>query len=388
MLLRSLALVAAGAAGADLKARFEQTYAKVVASLAGNFSAFPSKTTQQGAHFQWESSDDTIWTAGFFPGLLWQLASSTGDSVFEQAAANWTAQLEQAKTRTTTHDVGFVVFGSFGNGWQLVGHNETYKSVIVEAAHSLALRYSDKVGMTRSWGDIGDNQHFRVIIDNMLNLELLLWAGQETHNSTLIDMSVSHARKTAKYWTRADGSTPHLCVFDPTTGALQTPCTGTPQGLAANSTWARGQAWAIYGFTMMYRYTREAEFLANAEKFAEFYVKASPEDQVPLWDYDAKAPQAFKDTSAAAITASGLLELAVHTGKSQYKDEATKIIAAIEADPTLLAQDGDQAVLAANRHDCDADGCTIIETDYYMYEALRRVEGQFPPGVGSEIQLV
>lgn len=206
--------------------------------------------------FKWNLSDG--WTSGFFPGILWQLAHITSSTSsykldFEIAAAAFTKGREHWKIKTTTHDVGFVIFNSFGVG-HLIGssNNETYKNVITEAAHSLATRYNPIVGMIRSWGDIKNDKTFQVIIDNLMNLELLFWEATNgnSKNQTLYNIAYSHALNTGKYWIRQDGSTPHLCIFNPKTGQLLGPCTGTPQGLSNHSTWARGQAWATYGFTM------------------------------------------------------------------------------------------------------------------------------------------
>jgi unsaturated chondroitin disaccharide hydrolase len=268
---------------------------------------YPANTNKisdtKNAGYVWDTSSG--WTSGFFPGTLWQVANLTGDEGLADSAAAWTSNRESWKTNTGTHDIGFVIFGSFGNGLLLGGRDE-YLPVIVEAAHSLARRYSAAVGMTRSWGKLDDETSFQVIIDNLMNLELLYWVAERTGNTTLADMASSHAKRTAELWIRADGSTPHLCIFDPISGALQSPCTGTPQGLSANSTWARGQAWAIYGFAMAYRYARDASFLDAARKVADFYLRASPADLVAPWDFAAQGKEAFPDTSAAAITASGL----------------------------------------------------------------------------------
>ena len=237
---------------ANFTETFVSTYKAVIAKTKA--TDWPSKTALQDGHWDWSYAAG--WTSGFFPGLLWQLANKTGDADFKAAAAKWTAGREVEKTETTGHDIGFMIFGSFGNGIQLGSTNETYSDVVVEAAHSLAKRYSPVVGMTRSWGAIDDDKSFEVIIDNLMNLELLFWASAKSGNKTLGEIARSHATKTGKVWIRKDGSTAHLCVFDPKTGALKGPCTGTPQGLAADSTWARGQAWGIYGFTLAYRYTQ------------------------------------------------------------------------------------------------------------------------------------
>jgi unsaturated chondroitin disaccharide hydrolase len=369
-----------------LKAAFEAKYKAVIPKT--KTTDYPSKTAA-AADGPWEWTCAAGWTSGFFPGLLWQLANATGDDAFKAAAPKWTAGREVEKTETSGHDIGFMIFGSFGNGIQLGSTNASYSDVVVEAAHSLAKRYNAKVGMTRSWGAIDDDKSFEVIIDNLMNLELMFWAGAKTGNHTLMDMAKSHATRTGKLWIRADGSTAHLCVFDPETGKLQKPCTGTPQGLAADSTWARGQGWGIYGWTLAYRYTQDTSYLVFAEAAAKFYIDAlsgsTPATQtlIPKWDFNATSSSPgggdAKDTSGAAITASALLELAVFTSKPKYRNAAVHIINSIGWVPGLLAGDDSDAVLASNQHDCGSDKCTLIETDYYMYEALRRLGGAFPP---------
>ena len=368
-----------------LQDAFKAKYAKAIGETAA--TDYPAKTAQKADRWSWEYASG--WTSGFFPGLLWQLGNATGDESFATAAAKWTAGREVEKTETSGHDIGFMIFGSFGNGIQLGSTNATYSDVVVEAAHSLAKRYNAKVGMTRSWGDIDDEKSFEVIIDNLMNLELLFWSAAQSGNTTLGDIAKSHATRTGKLWIRKDGSTAHLCVFDPKTGDLQKPCTGTPQGLSADSTWARGQAWGIYGFTLAYRYTQDESYLKFAEKTAQFYLDAlsgtTPQTQtlIPPWDFNATADSPgggdAKDTSGATITASALLELAVFTKKEQYRNAAVHIINSLGWVKGMLGGEDSDAVLASNKHDCGDDKCTLIETEYYLYEALRRLGGAFPP---------
>lgn len=359
-----------------LKQHYITTYSAVAAKLRGHFDVDPEKTLLNNAtgRYEWELGDS--WVSGFYPGLLWQLYNTTGDESFRGAAVEWTAGREIKKTYTGSHDIGFMIFCSFGQGLLLDGRNTTYRDVILTAAHSLATRYNSKVGMTRSWGKTSDQDSFQVIIDNLMNLELLFWSGKASGNQTLTDMATSHARRTGELWIRNDGSTAHLCVFDPKSGALKTPCTGTPQGLSANSTWARGQAWGVYGFTLAYRYTKDPIFLKYARDVSEYYLRnANPSDLIPAWDFDARAPENYNDTSAAAITASGLIELAGYTKEERYLAAAEKIVssfanvAGLQGDPAKT-----DAVLVANHHDCGSDECTVIETDYYALEAIRRLE--------------
>lgn len=330
--------------------------------------------------YKWASNNG--WTSGFFPALLWYLyeysfsPSSPPPSKLKMAANCFTKGREVEKYNTATHDVGFMVYLPFHNGLKYWGGNKTFDKVIFTAAHSLATRYNKKVGLTRSWGSRDNMTSFEVIIDNLMNIELLFYASNKTNNSTLYDMAFSHASNTGKYWVREDGSTPHLCIFDPVTGKLiSNPCTGTPQGYSTNSTWSRGQAWAIYGFTMVYRYTKDVKFLTYASKVANYYLRNSGPDMVPLWDFAVpkQSPEAFSDTSAAAIVGSGLIELYKYTKNSTYLDAAYQIIHSLLQAKYLGDPKITPAVLRKNRHDCKITNCTIIESDYYFLESLVRL---------------
>jgi hypothetical protein len=227
----------------------------------------------------------------------------TGDTHWREWAEAWTAGLADEKNDTSTHDVGFKIFSSFGHGYRLTG-NAAYREVILQAARTLATRFNPTVGCIRSW----DRNRFPVIIDNMMNLELLFWASKNGGDSAWYDMAVSHALQTMKNHVREDGSTYHLVDYDPDTGAIINKF--TVQGYDKESTWARGQAWGMYGFTMAYRETGDVRFLNTAQLIADYFIDNLPEDRVPYWDFEApNIPHEEKDSSAAAIAASGLLEL-------------------------------------------------------------------------------
>lgn len=193
---------------------------------------YPSLTKANASgRYEWVGSEG--WTSGFWPGLLWQLANATGDDDLWQAAARWTAGRVAEENNTSTHDVGFMVYGSFGVGlrmWDAMpeGMREQYIAILARTAGSLAERYNPLIGMTRSWGSLDDQHQFEVIIDNLMNLELLFWVAGHTSNTTMRDMAISHAQKTGQYWIRPDGSTYHLVVFDPQDGHVISR-SGTPQ---------------------------------------------------------------------------------------------------------------------------------------------------------------
>jgi len=272
-------------------------------------TGYPIRTEGIG---KWELTKPSEWTSGFFPGCLWYANELKPNMEILKAAIKFTEGLEEQKYNTGTHDIGFMMFNSFGNGYRFVNKTE-YKEVILESASSLAKRFNPKVGCTQSW-----NGEFQVIVDNMMNLELLFWAAQNGGDKKLYDIAVSHANKTIENHLREDGSSFHVVVYDTATGEVLQK--RTAQGLSDNSAWARGQAWGIYGFTMTYRETKDKAYLNTAIRMADYFINHLPEDFIPYWDLNlpANSPQKFKDASAATIALSALLEL------RNYVDDKTK----------------------------------------------------------------
>ena len=208
------------------------------------------------------------WTSGFFPGILWYINEYTGDKAFESFAKKWTEKLEPVKTFKGNHDIGFMMYCSFGNAYRLT-QNEKYKDILIQSAYSLATRFNPQVGTIKSWDSwrSWENKHvfkYPVIIDNMMNLELLFWASKATGDPSFRNIAISHAEKTMKYQIRKDGSSYHLACYDPETGNF---IKGeTSQGYSNESTWSRGQGWGIYGFTLCYRETKDPRFLKTAQR--------------------------------------------------------------------------------------------------------------------------
>jgi unsaturated chondroitin disaccharide hydrolase len=335
-------------------------------------TTYPFITTAAGT---WETTDAKKWTSGFYPGSLWFLYQQTANPLWKTKAQEWQARIESQKTNTSTHDVGFMVFTSFGNGYRLSG-NDADRQVILSAAQSLATRFSSVVGCLKSW-DKGGVSDFKVIIDNMMNLELLFWAAKHGGDPAWYDMAVSHALKTIEDHVRADGSTYHLVNYNPTTGAMQS--RGTVQGFADESTWSRGQAWALYGFTMTYRETGDARFLQAARMTADYFISHLPSDHVPYWDFQAPGiPNEPRDSSAAAIAASGLLELSglepdarrQHT----YLDNAKNMLTTLSSSAYLAEGTSNQAILLHGTQNKPYGRFDIglIYGDYYFLEALLR----------------
>lgn len=284
-----------------------QQYERMLASVTDP-KRLP-RTVEQGAVKLVNPSD---WTSGFFPGSLWLIYEFNREPQWLVTASNWTARVESAKDHRSDHDVGFMVGCSFGNGWRLTT-NADYREVMIHAARTLSLRYKPEVGLIRSW-DFG-KWKYPVIVDNLMNLELLSFAARESGEARLRDIAISHADHTLRNHYRADFSSYHVVDYDPATGAVRGK--QTAQGAADDSAWARGQAWGLYGFTMMYRETRKPEYLAQATNIANFILNHPrlPADKIPYWDFDAPGiPDAPRDASAAAITASALIELSTLAG--------------------------------------------------------------------------
>jgi unsaturated chondroitin disaccharide hydrolase len=315
------------------------------------------------------------WCSGFFPGWLWYLYEYTGDKKWLTEAQNYSALIESEKYNTGTHDLGFEIYCSFGNGYRLT-KDPAYKEVIVQAARSLSKRFNPTVGAIRSWGAIGQPK-FTVIVDNMMNLEMLFEATRLSGDSSFYKLAVTHANTTTKNHFRADYSSYHVVNYDQETGKVIEKITA--QGYANESAWARGQAWGLYGYTTCYRETKDKAYLEQAEKIAHFilYNPELPKDLIPYWDYNVpdKAVQP-RDASAAAIAASALLELSTYskTNGKLYAAAANKIIANLKGYQPALGDAKGFLLLHSTGHrpgNSEVD-VPIIYADYYYLEALIR----------------
>jgi len=321
------------------------------------------------------------WTSGFFPGSLWYLYEYTGQPRWKNAAQEYTTRLESIKNRTNSHDVGFMLNCSYGNGYRLTG-NTNYREVLVEGARTLSTRFRPAVGLIRSWDH--KQWHYPVIIDNMMNLELLTWASREANDSHLQEIALQHADNTLKNHFRSDASSWHVVDFNPTNGAVL--YKKTHQGAADSSAWARGQAWGLYGYTMMYRETRRPEYLAQAGKIARFLMTHPrlPEDKIPYWDFDAPdIPNAPRDASAAAIMASALIELSEFVEPEfgrQCLELARQQLLSLSS-PAYLADYGEnggfllQHCVGHLPKNSEVD-VPLNYADYYFLEALLRYQKQ------------
>lgn len=317
------------------------------------------------------------WTSGFFPGTLWYMYEYTKDNKWKQKAIEFSATVEKEKHNKGTHDLGFMMYNSFGNGLRLI-NDESYKPILIESAKSLISRYVPNAKTIRSWDHNKDIWQCPVIIDNMMNLELLFWAFKETGDSTFYNIAVSHANTTMNNHFRSDYSTYHVIDYDTITGDVLH--RNQHQGYADESTWSRGEAWALYGYTATYRNTKDKAYLELARNIATFIFTNPnlPEDLIPYWDFNApNIPNEERDVSAAAITASALYELSTYGGEraNQYRSWADTILENISKNyRATLNSDGGFLLLhstGAKSLDSEID-VPLVYADYYFIEALIR----------------
>jgi len=356
-----------------LKAAGEQ-YLFLKDQLKDN-SGFPKtfdKTRQQ-----LETSNSKWWCSGFYPGTLWYLYEATGEKALLNEANRMLTLLEQEQYNTETHDIGFMMYCSFGNANRLTPDNR-YRQILTNSAKSLATRFNPTVGCIKSHNR-GAND-FVVIIDNMMNLELLFNATHLTGDSSYYRIAVAHANTTLKNHFRQDFSSYHGLNYNPETGSVQNYQAG--QGYSEQSAWARGQAWALYGYTLMYRETRDKKYFAQAQAIAHFLLKHPnmPDDMISYWDYNApNIPNALRDASSAAIMSSALLELSRYVEKSQsrlFMNSAEKMLRTLSKAPYLSAKGQNGGFILDHsvgnipaKKEVDAP---LTYADYYYVEALMR----------------
>ncbi len=316
------------------------------------------------------------WTCGFFPGSLWYLYEITGNEKFKNEAERYTEFLDGVQYRKNTHDLGFMIYCSYGNGYRLTG-NEKYRQLMIEGANSLMTRFHSNVGLIKSW-DGRKQWEYPVIIDNMLNLEYLYEVGKIINDTSMTNACVSHADKTLINHFRSDNSCFHVVNYDSISGEVISK--ETHQGFSDNSSWARGQGWALYGYTMMYRETKDPKYLEQAQKVAMFIFNHPnlPKDKIPYWDFNApNIPNEPRDASAAAIYASALIELSGYVAsENNYFKTAETILRNLSSDK-YLAKSGENGLFVLKHSTGNWPKKSEIDTplsyaDYYYIEALMR----------------
>ena len=339
-----------------------------------DITKFPRSTNPDGTLHTRAASN---WVSGFFPGCLWLAYEDSESEKLKSGAEKWTKAVQEQQYNTGTHDIGFIIDCSYGQGYRLT-KKEEYKAVIIQSANSLMTRYDEKVGCIKSW-DWSDDWKFPVIIDNMMNLELLFETSKLTGDESYKYAAIDHAKTTMKNHYRDDNSSIHVIDYDPETGEVLERV--THQGISDESAWARGQAWGLYGFTMCFRETQDAAFLDQAEKIAQFIIKhpRTPEDLIPYWDYDApEIPNEPRDASAAAIIAGGLLELSTYSEANGdlYFSRAEQILKNLSSDEYLAAPGSNNNFILKHctghkPGDSEID-VPLVYGDYYFLEALLR----------------
>ena len=323
------------------------------------------------------------WTSGFFPGTLWYLYKYTHDEKWKTSAKKWTEMLASDQYLTNTHDLGFMVFCSYGNGFKY-GHMDEYGKVILHASESLCTRFNPKVACIKSWDSKGQ---YLVIIDNMMNLEMLLWASKFSSDSSFFKIALAYVDITLKNHFRPDNSSYHVLNYDTVSG--QVIWKHTAQGYSDSSLWARGQAWGLYGYTVMYRETKEPRYIDQAKHIADLLIsqKNMPDDGVPYWDYsDPAIPNTMRDVSSACIMASALLELYNYTDKTnsaKYYSFAEKILHSLSSE-AYMAKPGTNGNFILLHSVSSKPAHSQVDVplnyaDFYFVEALLRYNESVPP---------
>jgi unsaturated chondroitin disaccharide hydrolase len=358
---------------ADAEKQTKLMLVEIAAAREGKPELVSPKTIEKG-NLKLAASKD--WTSGFFPGVLWYLEEYTGKPEWKKEAQVFTANIEKEKTNGGTHDMGFKIYSSFGNGYRLF-RDAHYKEVIIESAKTLSTRFNKKAGVIRSWDHHQDQWRFPVIIDNMMNLELLFEASKLSHDSSFYKIAVTHAMTTIKNHYRPDHSTYHVIDYDTATGNVLK--RNNHQGYSDGSAWSRGQAWGLYAYTMCYRETGKKIFLKQAELISAYLLNHPhmPKDLVPYWDYDApKIPNEERDASAAAIMASGLYELSLYSKNGKkYRAAADKMMESLTNIYRSAPGENKGFILGhsvGSRASNTEVDVPLSYADYYYMEALLR----------------
>lgn len=339
----------------------------------GNVKLVPRRIEEDGTLGVVSGGD---WTSGFYPGTLWYMYELTARDEWKERAVEYTEKLEDQQYNGSNHDVGFRMYCSYGNALRLTG-TEAYVPVLVQSAKTLIARYYKSVGSIRSWDFNTSRWQCPVIVDNMMNLELLFWASEQTGDPVYREIAIQHAETTLKNHYRSDYSSYHVVDYDTISGEVRQK--NTHQGFADESSWARGQAWGLYGFTLMYRFTEDPRYLQHAEKIAGYILNhpGLPEDLVPYWDFDAPGiPDEERDASAGAIMASALYELSTYSDQGNFfREKADALLGSLGTKYASPPGENYGFILAhsvGNKRGGSEIDTPLNYADYYFLEALLR----------------
>jgi unsaturated chondroitin disaccharide hydrolase len=343
-------------------------------------SAYPNEAKAD----RWSTVPAADWVSGFYPGALWYVYEFAmrrqwpDREQWRQRAHTWTTGLTHEQFTTTNHDLGFMIMDSFGHAFRLTGE-AAYKSVVLQAAESLSKRFSETVGMIRSWGAIDDPENFVVIIDNMMNLELLVWASDNGGSERYRQVATQHADRSRVEFFRPDQSTYHVIDFNPHTGNPKRKY--THQGLADESCWSRGQTWAIYGYAYLFEATGDRRYLEQSVAAADYYLARLPADHVPPSDFDSGlAGLEYKDTSAAALASCAFFRLSrlcpEAADKARFRRAAVDALKSLVQAPYFSSSPSHASALRYQARNFHADASHrltntgLIFGDYFLLEAL------------------
>jgi len=348
---------------------------KIIDSLKKIKDGLPHTAAKDGIY---DDTKPSWWTSGFWPGILWNLYDQTGNKDFEGNALSATKKIAtyfRGNQDKFDHDVGFQFLLTAVYHYEITGDEES-KSIGIEAANFLAGRFNPIGNFIKSW----DRAAGWVIIDCLMNLSLLFWASRVTGDPRYKHIAILHADTFLKYGIREDGSTCHILSFDAETGEFIEAIGG--QGFSPDSSWSRGNAWAIYGYANMYRFTGNEKYLYASKKIAHQFIASLPDDSVPYWDHRADSIETEpRDSSAAAITASGLIELGEHVPQNEkhiYLNAAKKILNALSENYSTWDQPDHQAILikgTGHRPKGNFVNASLIYGDYFFIEAISKLNG-------------
>lgn len=339
-----------------------------------------------GKHYMLNPNTD--WTDGFWSGMLWLCYEYTGEAVFRDAAVRTVDSFRrrlEVRTNLNHHDIGFLYSLSSKAGW-IVDKDEEARQLTLQAADALMERWRETPQLIQAWGPENDPENGgRIIIDCLMNLPLLYWATEQTGDAKYREVAGIHAEKSRRFLVRGDDSSYHTFYFDQATGDAVRG--GTHQGYRDGSTWTRGQAWGIYGFALAYRGLGRPEFLETSKRMAKYFIDRLPEDYVVYWDFDVpQVPESKRDSSASAIAACGMLELAGHLGpedpfKAELMEAVTRSISSLALNYTPARASDEEGLIRRGsysvRTGLSPDDYTIWG-DYYYLEALMRLEKGIP----------
>jgi unsaturated chondroitin disaccharide hydrolase len=321
----------------------------------------------------WSTCDANGWACGYLPGQLWLGYQLTDDSWYKTKAIHRERTIAHLKTTSGATDIGQRYYYSLARAYDMTGR-ASYRNKVLAAAKAQAARFSPVVGAVRSRNT---TDTYQVIMDDLMNIQVLYWAARHGGSPAWAQVAHTHALTVARDFIRDDGSTYHMVCYDATSGAVVQRTTS--QGYSADSTWARGQAWAIYGLSEAYRDTQDPTLLAAARRVSDYYVSHLPSDTVPYWDFQAPdIPDAPRDSSAAAVAASGLIQLSTletDTARAQaYRSAAQDTLAALTS--ASYASTGTAMILdhgVLNYWTSSTRDCSLSFGDYFYFEALMRL---------------